>query len=391
MPDSFQDTWYFPPDIADDLAGLTQVSEAVKQEAYACAWEYTRCVIPQYTNWNRYVAFMRTIIMAIFAEFRGDLVDVTATHAVGYPIDEVLADLFKGTAGHASMVREFKAFLLISADKASDRRHDELFRRYVNGLVVAPRTYFRMRDCDALARFTIAAALACNDMDDVWPSNDEFEVLAEIADTLYDSVAYYKHRSEGETNTTFAYVPAEARVKSFRVAREILWALDVFYSRKREGQVLMNFVRFFGGPIHMLCRRYRFVEEDLTIGKAEDATVVSQTRRNFKLWNRVEGDVDELSNGHPVEAPGMDRFRELLKRGDELMFQELPSVLEKSGQPHCDRCLYRLSYGANQIYSFGGVELCHGCRAMWRGYVESLPERVQHVFPEIVLRAPLSA
>lgn len=61
-----------------------------------------------------------------------------------------------------------------------------------------------MRDADALARFTIAAALACNDLDDVWLSEDQFELLTEIGDTCYDAVAFYKHRSEGETNSTFA-------------------------------------------------------------------------------------------------------------------------------------------------------------------------------------------
>jgi hypothetical protein len=30
-------------------------------ETLACAWEYTRCVIPQFTNWDRYLAFTRII------------------------------------------------------------------------------------------------------------------------------------------------------------------------------------------------------------------------------------------------------------------------------------------------------------------------------------------
>ncbi|KAK7989994.1 hypothetical protein PG989_010309 [Apiospora arundinis] len=398
MGPKFRDAWYYPPEIAHDLDGLDKLSEALKQEAYACAWEYTRCVIPQYTNWKRYVAFMRIIIMGIIAEFRGDLVDVeTSDSILGYSLTGTLDELFKGTPGHELMAREYKTFLLVTAEKASKQRNSELFRRYVNGLASSPRVWFRMRDCDALARFTMAAALACNDLDAVWPSDAEFELLAEIGDTLYDAVAFYKHRSEGETNSTFGYVPASLRVDAFRVARETLWAVDVALARRPEGPILMNFVRFFGGPIHMMMRRYRFVEEDLTVGRTETSDVVAQTRKNVKLWNRVDatmtnGSSSEHHNNHHQsgeEAPHGDRYRDLVRnRADDLMFPELPEILERAGTPHCDRCRYRASYGAKLIHRFGGVELCHGCRAMWRGYVESLPERAKEVYPELVLRAP---
>jgi len=71
----------------------------MKEEIFACAWEYTRCVIPQYTNWSRYIAFMRIIIMGIVAEFRGNLVDVTTGDEVlGYNLSDVLDALFLGTA-----------------------------------------------------------------------------------------------------------------------------------------------------------------------------------------------------------------------------------------------------------------------------------------------------
>ncbi|TLD10184.1 hypothetical protein PgNI_05380 [Pyricularia grisea] len=440
MPPRFNDSWYYPDDIAHDLDGVEGLSEALKQEAYACAWEYTRCVIPQYTNWDRYVAFMRTIIIGIIAEFRGELVDVAASDSIMgcYSLTAVLDALFEGTPGHQLMVREYKTFLLVTSEKTSNRRDSELFRRYVNGLATSPRHWFRMRDCDALARFSLAAALACNDIDNVFPTDEQFELLTEIGDTLYDAVAFYKHRSEGETNNTFAYVPADIRIQAFRVAREMLWALDVAYAHKPEGAILINFIRFFGGPIHMMMRRYRFVEEDMTIGKPETAAVVAQTRRNFKLWNRVDaqvpqdsaasqtssgsnstssssssssgggGDGDASSihssgissnatsieaekedqSSDSIEAPGAERFRNLLARSKDLMFPELPAYLSRAGEPHCNRCLYRSSYGAQQLHRFGGVELCRGCRAMWRGYVESLPERVQEGFPEVVLKAP---
>jgi hypothetical protein len=63
----------------------------------------------------------------------------------------------------------------------------------------SPRQWFRMRDTDALIRYTIGAALACNDLDDVWYTEKQFEMLDELGATLYDGVAFFKHRSEGET------------------------------------------------------------------------------------------------------------------------------------------------------------------------------------------------
>ncbi|KAI8949053.1 hypothetical protein F4801DRAFT_426870 [Xylaria longipes] len=389
MSPKSRDAWYYPPAIAHDLDGLDQLPEQIKQETYACAWEYTRCVIPQYTNWNRYVAFMRTIVLGTIAEFRGDLVDVEASDCVlGYTLNDILAELFQGTRGHALMAREYKAFLLVTADKASTRRDGELFRRYVNALAISPRVWFRMRDCDALARFTMAAALACNDLDDVWPTDEQFELLAEIGETLYDAVAFYKHRSEGETNNTFSYVPTNIRTKAFGVAREVLWGLDVAYACRPEGAPLMNFVRFFGGPIHMMMRRYRFVEEGLTVGRPETDEVVDETRRNVKLWNRVDANVNhDTMKSKAADTADVQRYHALLKQGEELMFPELPEFLARGGEPLCKQCAYRPFYGAEQNHCFGGVELCQGCRAIWRGYVESLPERARDVFSELVLKS----
>lgn len=266
--------WYYPDDIANDLATV-DLSPKLKAETFACAWEYTRCVIPQYTNWSRYVAFMRIIVIGIIAEFRGSLVDVAAGDDIlGYSLDRTLSDLFQGTPGHVEMAREYKTFLLITGDKTSKRRNSELFRRYVNALSSSPECWFRLRDCDALARFSIAAALACNDLNTAWFTEEQFSILAEIGTSLYDAVAFYKHRAEGETNSTFAYAPESSRVEAFRVAREVLWALDVASAKHPECLIAVNFVRFFGGPIHMMMRRYRFVEEGLSIGKPESDVVV---------------------------------------------------------------------------------------------------------------------
>jgi hypothetical protein len=140
-----QDIYYYPPEIANDLKGVP-LSDEIKAECFACAWEYTRCVIPQYTNWNRYVAFMRTIIIGIIAEFKGHMVDVSAGDEIlGYDLQEVLDGVFKGTVGHELMCREYRTFLLITSEKTSEKRNGELFRRYVNSLATSPRWWFRLR------------------------------------------------------------------------------------------------------------------------------------------------------------------------------------------------------------------------------------------------------
>lgn len=369
-----RDMWFYPGAIEDDLRGVDLPQEVIA-ETLACAWEYSRCVIPAFTNWDRYIAFTRIIVIGVVAEFRGHLVDVTAAGALlGYDLDELLDTVFEGTPGHAEMVREYRAFLLITADKSGTARDSELFHRYVNALVQSPANWFRMRDCDALARFTMAAAMACNDIDDIRFDEEEFQILTELGDTLYDAIAYYKHRAEGETNSTFAYIGADLRNDCYRLHREVLWALDVAWARLPGRQPVINFLRYFGGPIHMMMRRYRFIEDDLTIGMPETDRVVAQTRRNVKLWNRLD------ATGNPVRDT---RYENAIARSDELMFPGLADMLESSADGHCEHCQYRLSYGAEAAGRFGGVELCDRCRGAWRIYASTFANRAADVFPEL--------
>jgi hypothetical protein len=366
-----RDAWFFPRDIEDDLKDV-DLSYELKAETLACAWEYTRCVIPQFKNWNRYIAFTRIIVIGIIAEFRGALVDVAAgDNILGYDLNELLDGVFAGTPGHEDMAREYRTFLLITAEKSSNRQDSDLFRRYVNALAESPKNWFRLRDCDALARFTIAAALACNDFDTVWFSEDEFQILTELGDTLYDAVAFYKHRAEGETNSTFAYAGSDIRTESYRKCREVLWALDVAWAQKPGYHCVVNFLRYFGGPIHMMMRRYRFVEENLTIGRPETEHVVTQTRQNFKLWNRIDA---------ITKPPGEDRYTHTIAHSDKLMFPGLARMLECSADGHCNHCHYRLAYGAENAGKFGGVQLCDSCRLKWQTYLQTFPTRAQQVF-----------
>ncbi|KAJ8114722.1 hypothetical protein OPT61_g3466 [Boeremia exigua] len=349
-----QEQWHYPVEISNDLKGVSLLSR-VKEEVFATAWEYSRSVIPQYTNWSRYVAFIRIIIIGTIAEFRGELVDVVNNDDIlGYNLEEVLDTLFKGTPGRITMAREFRCFLLVSSHKS--RQADSiLFSRYSLALSRGPYQYFRMRDTDALARFTIAAALACSDLDDFWLTDDQFDIVAEVGNTMYDAIAFWKHRAESETNNLFAYVPDDERVRAYHRCREALWALDVTWILQPEMQVVANFLRFFGGPIHMTMRRYRFVEEGLTLGKRENEAVIAQTRNNHKLWNRVHN-----TEGVPTEImESMELYKNILSSQDVLLFEGLYEILEEKDEALC-RCQSTCMMGGS--YAFGGVQLCRQCR-----------------------------
>ena len=64
----------------------------------------------------------------------------------------------------------------------------------------------------------------------------------------------------------------------------------------------------------MMMRRYRFVEEDLTIGKPETEHVVAQTRRNVKLWSRVD---ETEKRGVQTRSA---RYTDAISRSSNLMF-----------------------------------------------------------------------
>jgi len=360
------DVWYYPSEIENDLKGVDLPDDFIP-EALACGWEYTRCVIPHFTSWKRYVAFIRLMVLAVIADFRGELVDVAGSDIIaGYET------VFAGTAGHKEMVREFRCFLLGAAEKSSNRRDSEFFRRYVNALAQSPKNWFRIRDCDILARISMAGAVACNDFDNMWFSEDEWELLSELGICLYDGVAFYKHRAEGETHSTFAYVSSNLR---YRRCREVLWALDVKWARDPGRRCVVNCLRYASGPMHMMMRRYRFVEDDLTIGNPETERVVAQTRQIVKLWYRV--DTTDETSLHSA------RYADIIARRDKLMFAGLAEMLQSSDDGHCDRCVYRLSYGAEAVGQFGGVKLCDGCKEAWGKYIESFSARAAEVFPVV--------
>ncbi len=137
----------------------------------------------------------------------------------------------------------------------------------------------------------------------------------------------------------------------------------------------------------MVMRRYRFVEEGLTIGMPETEVVVAETRRNVKLWNRVDAPTAAgaaAEEKDKADAAQDRRYEEVIARRDELMFPGLAEMLESAGEAHCESCRYRCSYGAEASGRFGGIELCDVCRAEWQTYLDNLEARAEKVFPVLL-------
>lgn len=154
-----KEVWYYPSDFEKDLQGVGLPNHIIA-ELLGTAWEYSRVVIPHFTNWKRYVGFTRLTVLAMVADFRGALVDVAADNKIlGYDVDNILDDAFGGTVGHEPMAREYRSFLLFAAEKSSNRHNSEMFRLYVNALAQSPRQWFRLRSCVTLGRLAMVAAL----------------------------------------------------------------------------------------------------------------------------------------------------------------------------------------------------------------------------------------
>jgi hypothetical protein len=359
----YHDVWFFPAELRQGLE-IPDLPEEIIEESLACAWEYSRCVIPQWTNWDRFLAFNRTIVIAVIAEFRGDLIPQDSSKdIVGYNLEKLLTTLFGETSMYEAMSCELRAFLLISAEKSSKKLSSELFSRYLNALVRSPQSWFRLRDCDALARYTIASALACNDLNDTSFNENQWQLIAELGNTLYDAVAFYKHRAEGETNSTFGYVGGDVRKECFRLYREVLWALDVVWARDPAKRCVLNFTRFFGGPIHMTTRRYRFVEDGLMIGRPETEQVVVEETLTQPIQN--------------------DHYAEVIEQSEKLMFPGLCELLQSSAFKHCLSCSHAAINGSKDMGQFGGVQLCDKCKQEWRRYMQEFPMRFATAFPEV--------
>ena len=64
IPAERRDIWYYPSELNDDLKGV-DLPRRVIDEALACSWEYTRSVIPTYTNWGRYLSWVRIVVVGI--------------------------------------------------------------------------------------------------------------------------------------------------------------------------------------------------------------------------------------------------------------------------------------------------------------------------------------
>ena len=148
--------------------------------------------------------------------------------------------------------------------------------------------------------------------------------------------------------------------------RDVLWSLDA-NSDSEDTRIVMNLIRALGGPIHMTMHRYRFVEEDLTIGRPENDEVRALAHQNAKLWFR-----DNRSDGLLADDR---RYERVMSQRKQLLFSGLGKILANSRDTACREC--RQSGFVNK----GGMHLCKTCECVWRVYLEKLPARVLSTFP----------
>ena len=386
-----------------ELTGTSVLGSHV-DEVLSCAYEWIRTNTQQCTNWPRYIANCKLMVIVAVAEYRGDLVDIAASSKhFGYDVDQLLEVLYGGTRFHEEMSRQYKSYLLFTAEKSgqagkSRRGDSELFDRYAPLLARDARTYFRLRDADSLMRYAMASTLACNDCDEEWFTDEQMELLCELGAVFYDAATYPKHVAEGETHNAFAYAigPEDDdsvyrfRATAFKTCREVLWQLDAVWAPQSFGRrALLNCLRSLGGWLHTAMRRYRYVEDNMTLGNPLPVSAVVESREGYKLWNRVDqvgasgGTSGEKGATKEWSQKARERYADVIRRKDELLPGGFAEMLESSEEGRCAECLYPEKYGAGAAGEFGGVKLCDGCRAEWRAWIESFPERAARLFPEI--------
>ncbi|MFC8275926.1 hypothetical protein ACFUJR_25960 [Streptomyces sp. NPDC057271] len=369
-----QDLLAYPQELEDDLrdCGLPADERA---QVFTVAWEYVRCAVPEFTNWGRYLAFTRLTVLTTVAEYRGHLVDMRkcmtpGETVLGYNVPELLDTLFAGTGVHDEMAREYTSSVLFMAEKARDRQ-SVLWRRHAEAFALSPVDYLRLRDCDAQVRFFVASALACNNLVPTF-SEEQYRAIADIGVTLYDAVAFYKHRAEGEIANLYAYCgqDIEFRKAAYRDHRSTLWVLETQWCRSVAGRCAVNVVKQLP-LVHMSMRRYRYVEDGLTIGKPESDAVVAQARANVKLWYRKETEQGLI---FPQRSWADDR--DAMAAVSDLLYPGLEATLVRTVEEFCKRCVRHPIYGARgEAGMFGGVDVCDKCRQAWRAYVLSSGRR----------------
>ncbi|KAK4163880.1 hypothetical protein QBC43DRAFT_353974 [Cladorrhinum sp. PSN259] len=226
-----QEILLFPPEFEMDPADHPNLPKDIVNKAMNASWESVRTLAPHYTHWDRYAAFTCLIFISFIADYDGSHVDLVSSDVVlGYDIGKLLDTLFGQTAYHDSMSREYRAGVLFMAEKSNIKRRTSspLFRRYINSISRPPGAwYYRARGCDMILLFIMYGALASAGYDhDISFSQQELDIICEIGIHLYDAVAFYKHRAEGETHNVFAYLDPVHRQETYRRAREVLWALE---------------------------------------------------------------------------------------------------------------------------------------------------------------------
>ncbi len=356
------DEWFYPKDLTYDLIS-TPLLYDVRQEIFTCAWEYVRCALPQFTNRTRYLAFTRIVIITVVAEFRGDLIDIVDNdrNILGYNLEVLLATVFSGLNPNVcrDLGCEIRNHLLMSCEKTDNRRTtSELFRRYANTPAIPPMHNFRLRDCGVLVRFTIAAALACNDLEYCYValSEHQLQIFGELGVVLYDGITYNKHhRAGGQVNRTFAFSDFEAnhQVHIHREYRKVLSAMDVSVGHSTPFRCVANFLRFLERS-----STSRAAEADQNIDQCYDTEVlVTETLKDLQ------------------------RYQEIMSQSHRLTFLGFNAIIDNRDKEQCMDCSNRDSQDTQVMQDIAGKHTCENCEGRWRRWLDGFPRRAVNAFP----------
>ncbi|KAK3349211.1 hypothetical protein B0T25DRAFT_609867 [Lasiosphaeria hispida] len=93
----------------------------------------------------------------------------------------------------------------------------------------------------------------------------------------------------------------------------LLWQLDVAWVASLPHHCIVDFIRAFGRPIHLMMRRHRYVEDGLALENPETDVIIAQAERNVKLWSRMGRAKTRAEEGSRI---GKERFGEVMSRQD---------------------------------------------------------------------------
>ena len=82
------DKWFYPDELEIHLEPYGVQREKIA-EIITQSWELNRCIVPEFSNWDRYMALTRLGVIAYVADYTGRAIDVVDDGPwIGYDIEK---------------------------------------------------------------------------------------------------------------------------------------------------------------------------------------------------------------------------------------------------------------------------------------------------------------